>query len=358
MLRDASYPATVTGESRPLRSEKGVSGCLFECTNAPGDVMVLSRALHALQSVFDGPIYYKGTAPEILENTGVRLHGWSSKDHVFRPRANKAVTRANSTALHYAKGYVEELEQLTGLEIPLRDIRPHLRLSEKETEEPPPVPGPYVIIAPGWKQDMPVKAWSPKHWQALVDKLLHIVPVVQVGGNSPRHRNPELKGTVNLVGKTGIRRLLSLVAGSSCAVSGVSMLMHAAAGLNRPCVVLAGGREPWWWTAYTRSVFEATTGLPIPEDFVPHDFLDSIGAMDCCKSRGCWKYTLEGRTKCLHLVPSNDRPYAQCLHEISPDLVFSRVLAAMEGIEFGKAIPASLTRETGISATENSQKRV
>lgn len=324
----------------------------FSLRYAPGDTLVMSRALFELAQKVPS-VSFSGTAAELLEGTGVRL----APEAGTAVRMNEAIIRANGAARHYSAFYHEELARLSGVPLPVRDIRPVVALSSLDRESWRPA-GAYVIISPGWKADMPVKAWPPRFWQATVDALRQHVEVVQIGAVSSRHTNPALTGVTSMVGRTSLRHLAALVGGSSACVSGTSMLMHLAAAFNRPCVVLAGGREPWWWTAYTRSVFEATTGLPIPEDFVPHDFLDSIGTMDCCKSRGCWKYTLEGRTKCLHLVPGEDRQYAQCLHEISPDLVFSRVLAAMDGIEFVKPLPASLTRETGISATENGQKRV
>jgi hypothetical protein len=64
------------------------------------------------------------------------------------------------------------------------------------------------------------------------------------------------------------------------AISAVSFLMHLAAAvevkpgmpLNRPCVVIAGGREPPQWTAYPH-----------------HQFIHTVGALRCCDNGGCWK---------------------------------------------------------------------
>jgi hypothetical protein len=56
--------------------------------------------------------------------------------------------------------------------------------------------------------------------------------------------------------------------------------MHLAAALDvkgkrpgsRPCVVVAGGREPAHWEAYPQ-----------------HQFLHTNGALPCCERGGCWK---------------------------------------------------------------------
>ena len=41
---------------------------------------------------------------------------------------------------------------------------------------------------------------------------------------------------------------------------------------NRPCVVIAGGREPPHFTAYPH-----------------HQFIHTVGALRCCDNGGCWK---------------------------------------------------------------------
>src|SRR5699024_8568506 len=60
----------------------------------------------------------------------------------------------------------------------------------------------------------------------------------------------------------------------------VTALMHLAAAIetkpgmpkNRPCVVVAGGREPAQWEAYPQ-----------------HQYIHTNGALLCCDHGGCWK---------------------------------------------------------------------
>ena len=62
-------------------------------------------------------------------------------------------------------------------------------------------------------------------------------------------------------------------------VSPITFAMHLAAASehryklpNRPCVVIAGGREPIHWEAYPA-----------------HRFLYNGGGLPCCLMGGCWK---------------------------------------------------------------------
>ena len=68
---------------------------------------------------------------------------------------------------------------------------------------------------------------------------------------------------------------------SAGVISPVSLAMHLAAAVevhgrygrrNRPCVVLAGGRDPTNWEAYPH-----------------HQYIHRIGALPCCDHGGCWK---------------------------------------------------------------------
>jgi hypothetical protein len=60
----------------------------------------------------------------------------------------------------------------------------------------------------------------------------------------------------------------------------VTLLMHLAAAVEgppggggvRPCVVVAGGREPPHWEAYPW-----------------HQFIHTVGALPCCARGGCWR---------------------------------------------------------------------
>jgi hypothetical protein len=101
---------------------------------------------------------------------------------------------------------------------------------------------------------------------------------VQVG--EAHHVHPPLDGVIDLRGRTHLRQLVRLVYHAQGVVCPVTLLMHLAAGVevkggrpkNRPCVVVAGGREPVQWEAYPH-----------------HQYIHTNGALFCCDNGGCWK---------------------------------------------------------------------
>jgi len=96
--------------------------------------------------------------------------------------------------------------------------------------------------------------------------------------------------------------------------------MHLAAAVPLPphreraraCVVVNGGREPVHWEAYPG-----------------HQFLHTIGALDCCATGGCWK----SRTAPLGDGTPLDEPDALC-----SDVVPSGIPRCMEMISSRRVI--------------------
>jgi hypothetical protein len=131
---------------------------------------------------------------------------------------------------------------------------------------------------PEASQDFTIKWWDLRRWQEVVDHFRDRVLFVQVG--EAHHCHAPLDGVLDLRGKTDLRQLVRLVYHSQGVISPVTLLMHLAAAVevkggfpkNRPCVVVAGGREPMQWEAYPH-----------------HQFIHTNGALPCCDQGGCWK---------------------------------------------------------------------
>jgi ADP-heptose:LPS heptosyltransferase len=131
--------------------------------------------------------------------------------------------------------------------------------------------------------------WSTARFQQVVDRLHgEGVCCVQGGAQLPGHWHPELKNAKSHVGTADPRGFLRLIYGADGVTCPVSFPMHVAAAFDKPCVVIAGGREPWWWEAYTNTRVRQF-GEECAPVTVPHKFLHSIGQLDCCQSTGCWK---------------------------------------------------------------------
>ena len=110
--------------------------------------------------------------------------------------------------------------------------------------------------------------------------------------------------------------------------------------MNRPCMVLAGGREPPHFTAYPH-----------------HQFIHTVGALRCCDNGGCWK----SRTLPLGDGDAKDEPsqlcvdvvgtLPRCMHMITSDEVIRRIEMYFQGgaLSYLPAAPAADPARPGIA---------
>ncbi len=216
------------------------------------------------------------------------------------------IHQSNQLPYHFIHGYIRHLGEQLGLPLEPVAFRGHIRLGADELAAPPlvePDP-PYWIVAAGGKYDYTVKWWHRRRWQAVVDHFQGRLRFVQVG--EVGHYHPSLTGVVDLRGRTSLRELVLLVHRAAGVLCPVTFLMHLAAAVPshrgralRPCVVVAGGREPVHWEAYPG-----------------HQFLHTIGALPCCARGGCWR----SRTVPVGDNPKHDAPERLCLRPMPSGL--------------------------------------
>lgn len=202
--------------------------------------------------------------------------------------------------VHFLHGFIDFLNEKLSLRVKLTEFKGDLYLTEEEKAWNP-IGEPYWIMVAGGKSDFPSKIWKAEAWQEVVDNVKKY-KIVTIGGKEHKQYHPELKGAIDMVGKTSIRQSLSLIYNSCGIVSPVTFAMHAAACFDKPAVVIAGGREHWFWEKYWN-----------------HKFLHTIGSLDCCREGGCWKNecdnkTEEGHQKCLEMI--NPKTVAKFINEI------------------------------------------
>ena len=155
------------------------------------------------------------------------------------------------------------------------------------------------------------------------------------------HWHPPLRHVISLIGKTDLRQFIRLIYHSIGVLSPVTFAMHAAAAiecrhdlLNRPCVVLAGGREPSQWEKYPH-----------------HRFLETNGCLSCCDNGGCWKSRChkvgdgdnkdEDEELCLHPVKVKGNIHIpKCMFMIKPKDVIRAIEMYYDGgvLEYGSSI--------------------
>jgi hypothetical protein len=192
------------------------------------------------------------------------------------------IQRSNQLPYHYIHAFIHFLNQTLDLNIMPTAFHGDLYLSDTERTVPAGLKeastAGYWLIASGGKYDCTIKWWNVQRYQEVVDHFKGRIHFVQVG--DAMHFHPPLKGVVDFRGRTTLRDLVRLVYFAAGCVTPVSLMMHLAAAVEspkdypprRPCVVIAGGREPPHWEAYPT-----------------HAFLHTVGMLPCCASGGCWK---------------------------------------------------------------------
>lgn len=132
---------------------------------------------------------------------------------------------------------------------PIEDPRPILTLDSTERQT---VPHPRVVIqASVLSARMPIrtKEWFPDRMQAVADALRGEAEIVQLGSSS----DPPIAGTLDLRGRTTLREAAAVLAGARLFIGMVGYLMHAAAAVATPSLVIYGGREHPEQSGYPRN---------------------------------------------------------------------------------------------------------
>lgn len=254
----------------------------------------------------------------------------------------KLTNASNRKDLHFANAYRISMETVLGVQIPQGPIRPDIYMSESELLVPPIIEPPYWLITAGEKGDWTCKTFPFAKWQEVIDKLPQI-KFVQLGGSN--HKHPELKGdnVVNFIGKTqdpkaGIRMLFNLFNNCEGSMGLVSFQMHLAAAFNKPCVVIAGAREPVHFTRYPGQQYLASDGC-LPCTLVKNTHAPTA----------CWFCKIE---RCPYHTKYGGQEVPLCSDLFSSDDVVKAILRYYEG---GRL---SFDKPVGLSKLVNTAKDV
>jgi ADP-heptose:LPS heptosyltransferase len=302
---------------------------ILKCGLSPGDIVMLTAAVRDLHRCYPGEFQtdVRTSCPDLWENNP-HLTTLADDD----PEAQTLdclyplIDRCNEAPYHCLHGFIEFLNQRLGLAIKPTIFKGDIHLSAQEkawysqVREATREDIPFWVVAAGGKYDVTIKWWETRRYQAVVDHYRGRIQFVQVG--KAGHHHPRLESVIDLRGQTSLRELIRLVHHAEGVLCSVTALMHLAAAVetrpgrpkNRPCVVVAGGREPAHWEAY-------------PD----HQFIHTNGALACCTRRGCWK----DRTERLRDGDERDRPehlcvdrvngLPHCMHLVTPEDVIRRI---------------------------------
>ncbi len=242
------------------------------------------------------------------------------------------IHRSNEAPYHFIHGFVRFLNERLDLRIEPTVFKGDIHISDPEKSwfsQVREIAGediPFWIVVAGGKQDFTIKWWDAKRFQKVVNYFRGKILFVQVGERN--HCHPDLKGVLDFRGKTDLRQLVRLMYHAQGVLCPVTLAMHLAAAVevkggrpkNRPCVVVAGGREPSQWEAYPH-----------------HQFLHTNGSLSCCDNGGCWKSRTiplgdgDDKDHKEHLCLDVRHGLPRCMDMISAADVIRRVEMYFEG---------------------------
>ena len=324
---------------------------------SPGDVVMLTAAVRDLHAAEPGRFLtdVRTSAEALWEHNPLITKlcegdvGVETLDMHY-----PLVHQSNQRPYHFLHGYPQYLEERLGVRVPVTKFSGDIPLSADEKSSPPlkgvELPERFWIIVAGGKYDFTAKWWNPDSYQKVVDHFAEDgrtgrpsyeespagsrcygkITFVQCG--EAGHWHPRLSGVIDLVGKTTLREFVRLMHHAEGVVCPVTLAMHLAAAVetrpgrsrHRPCVVIAGGREPPQWEAYPQ-----------------HQYLSTVGMLSCCADGGCWKSRCQlvgdgdlkdRRDVCeqpVQVTPELRIP--RCLDMISPEDVIRKIEMYLSG---------------------------
>jgi ADP-heptose:LPS heptosyltransferase len=334
-------PPGSTSSSRATESSRSAAPSrprklILRNHQSPGDIVMLTAAVRDLHRSFPGQFLtdVRTTCDALWENNPhlTPLHEDDPEVEIIDCQY-PLIHKSNQYPYHFIHGFIDDLSTKIGRQITPGPFKGSIFLTAQEkhwmsqVQEITGDPVPFWIIVAGGKGDYTIKWWDSVRWQQVVDHFRGKILFVQVG--EAQHWHPPLKGVLDLRGKTDLRQLVRLVYHAQGVICPVTMLMHLAAAvevkggrpLNRPCVVVAGGREPSQWEAYPH-----------------HQYIHMNGALFCCDNGGCWKSRTiplgDGDAKdenlCVDVVPETapgprSLPLPRCMDMITAEEVCRRV---------------------------------
>lgn len=313
-------------DGKPVQNQP--TPLLLKTNQAPGDAVVMTAAIYSLHRAHPGKYLtaVESPYPEVFTHnpnvvnnlrTGGVDEAFDFAQALPLEMHYSAIHDSNERGIHFMQGYCEFLGHALGINVPLLTNRPRLYFNHGKRLKGEWPWEDYWLICSGGKNDFTNKLWGQHNYQQVVDSLKGRVRFMQVGG-VPTILHPKLDGVLDVVGQTSLRDLFDMVRYCRGVVCGVSLLMHVAAALEKPCIVIAGGREPVQWNAYPRQ-----------------HYLHTIGMTPCISPQGesgggCWRSRTVPLGDNLELdrdtcqIPINGLP--GCMQKISPAQVVELVM--------------------------------
>lgn len=311
--------------------------------HAPGDITVLTALIRDLKLTYGKDIRI-GIHPEtnckdlLLNNPYTVPYTQLGKHRTVNCQYGVGIKLQRNEPVHFLPFFHRDFTKQTGLPVEVKYPWPDLHLSQLEQKPLPGLPPRYWVVMPGGKNDITIKIWASAYFQEVINTLQQAfgIQCVLLGSYSQGYQ-PPLQNACDWRGRTNLRQMLQVIAHADGVICGVTAAMHMAAALHRPCVVIAGSREAWWWEAYAHE----NPGLPKAELLpAPHRFLHTHSLIDCRDYFGCWRNKVRplhdpklsakirgDKSLCMCPVQVAGQDQAECMARIKPTHVVQAVMS-------------------------------
>lgn len=225
-----------------------------------GDSLLLNTVLYGLGRQNRMRYILGSPHPEIYRGNPYVIHLPFSQSINYKLARILSATGAVKSVTHvdyYHEGTVPQkhilqllCERLGLLEFPNRPAI-FLTASELSKHKLPISNKPWIAIqSTGNSKWTDNKNWGMQKFASVVKMLSDWYSFVQIGDDG----EPELEGVLNLTGKLKLREVFLVLKECNSFVGQVGFLMHAAAAVEVPSVIIYGGFEAPWQSGYAQNV--------------------------------------------------------------------------------------------------------
>lgn len=204
---------------------------------------------------------------------------------------------------HFSNAYRISIEERLGISLAQGNSWGDIWFSKEEYDAPRVEQRPYWIIITGGEKGWGCKMYPTVRWQELIDKNPDIL-FYQLGNSGDKHEKLQGANVVDYIGKTesgekALRDLFRLFLNAEGSIGLVSFHMHLMGALQKPCVVVAGAREPVSFTQYAG-----------------HRYLSNDGTLPCA-IKACWACDISACKALVDMktgqtVKLSDTPKGKC----------------------------------------------
>ena len=306
---------------------------------SPGDILMLTACVRDLKTSHPEIGINVQTSTMELWNNNPYLDRRITKDNADRviEMHYPLISQSTQGQFHFIHGFRLYLEEQLGIKICPREFCVDIHMTDSEKNDPyiQNIVGSNIgnrkcfIVDAGHKVDFTAKFWEFSRFQEVVDRTSDRIAWIQIGASNHLHR--PLENVVNLVGKTTHRQLISLMYRADGVLTPVSYPMHLSTmqwkdhpNEHRPCVVIAGSREPQQWECYGT-----------------HQYIHNCGILKCSKRGACWKSRImrlndgskQDMSICVNpVVAKSGQVIPRCLDMITVDEVVRRICLYLDNM--------------------------